>query len=144
MSDESCITTSTVVRHEVFFYLSYRRLKTRKHQVNTVLLCSKACNVIKKLFFIYENFFFRSLALWYRSSHRRCSVRKSVLRNFVKYSGKHLCQNPFFSKFFSKKQTLAQVFSCKFCRISKNTFLHNTAGQQLLKTFYAKLWPMLA
>ena len=25
-----------------------------------------------------------------RSSHRRCSVRKGVLRNFVKFTGKHL------------------------------------------------------
>ena len=25
------------------------------------------------------------------SSHWRCSVRKSVLRNFVKFTGKHLC-----------------------------------------------------
>ena len=29
-----------------------------------------------------------------RSSHRRCSVRKSVLRNFTKFTGKHLlCQS---------------------------------------------------
>ena len=25
-----------------------------------------------------------------------------------------------------KKETLAQVFSCEFCEISKNTFLHRT------------------
>ena len=25
-----------------------------------------------------------------------------------------------------KKQTLAQVFSCEFCEISKNTFFHRT------------------
>ena len=33
----------------------------------------------------------------YRSSHRRCSVRKGVLRSFVKFTGKHLCQSIFFS-----------------------------------------------
>ena len=27
----------------------------------------------------------------YRSSHRRCSVRKGVLRNFAKFTGKNLC-----------------------------------------------------
>ena len=27
---------------------------------------------------------------------------------------------------FIKKETLAQVFSCEFCEISKNTFLHRT------------------
>ena len=27
---------------------------------------------------------------------------------------------------FIKKETLAQVFSCEFCEISKNTFFHRT------------------
>ena len=40
--------------------------------------------------------------------------KKGVLRNFAKFTGKHLCQRPVF--------TLAQVFSCEFCKISKNTF----------------------
>ena len=55
-----------------------------------------------------------------RSSHQRCSVRKSVLRNFTKFTGKHLCQSLFFNKV--KKEMLAQVFSCDFCEISNNTF----------------------
>ena len=33
-----------------------------------------------------------------RSSHRRCSVRKGVLRNFGKFTGKHLCQSLSFNK----------------------------------------------
>ena len=33
-----------------------------------------------------------------RSSHRRCSVRKGVLRNFSTSTGKHLCQIPYFNK----------------------------------------------
>ena len=32
-----------------------------------------------------------------RSSHRRCSVRKDVLRNIAKFTGKHLCQGLFMS-----------------------------------------------
>ena len=47
-----------------------------------------------------------------RSSQQRCSMKKRVLRNFAKFTGKHLCQ----------KETQAQVFSCKFCEISKNNF----------------------
>ena len=31
-----------------------------------------------------------------RSSHQRCSVTKDVLRNFAKFSGKHLCKSLFF------------------------------------------------
>ena len=33
-----------------------------------------------------------------RSSHRRCSVRKGVLRNFIEFTGKHLCKSFFFNK----------------------------------------------
>ena len=43
---------------------------------------------------------------------------KGVLWNFVKFAGKHLCQ----SRYFIKKETLAQVLSCEFWEISKNTF----------------------
>ena len=31
-----------------------------------------------------------------RSSHWRCSLIKGVLRNFAKFTGKHLCQSLFF------------------------------------------------
>ena len=50
-------------------------------------------------------------------------MRKCVLRNFANFTGKHLCQSLFFNKVAGrKKETLAQVFSCEFCEISKNTF----------------------
>ena len=63
-----------------------------------------------------------------KSSHQRCSVEKGVLRNFAKFTGKHLCQSLFFNKVagaacnFIKQEILAQVFSCEFCEISENTF----------------------
>ena len=31
-----------------------------------------------------------------RSSHRKCSVRKSVLENFANFTGKHLCWSLFY------------------------------------------------
>ena len=61
-------------------------------------------------------------SLWNaRSSHRRCSVRKEVLKNFAKFTGKHLWQNLFF-----KKEALAQAFCCEFCEISKNAIFYRT------------------
>ena len=33
-----------------------------------------------------------------RSSHRRCSLRKDVLKNFAKFTGKLQCQSLFFDK----------------------------------------------
>ena len=56
-----------------------------------------------------------------RSSHQRCSVRKIVVRDFTKFTGKHWCQSLFLNNLI-EKETLSQVFSCKFCEISKNTF----------------------
>ena len=60
-----------------------------------------------------------------RSSHWRCSVKKCVLRILTKFTGKHLCQSLFFNKKI-QRETLAQVFSCEFCEISKNTFPYRT------------------
>ena len=70
---------------------------------------------------------------------RKCSVKKCLLTNFTKFTGKHLCRSLFLIKLqdsacnFIKKETLTQVFSCEFCEISKNTFfLQNTSGRSLL------------
>ena len=42
----------------------------------------------------------------FRSSHRRCSIKKGVFRSFAKLTGKHLCQRLFFNKetVFQKKR----------------------------------------
>ena len=36
--------------------------------------------------------------LYFRSNHQRCSMEKGALRNFAKFTGKHLCQSLFFNK----------------------------------------------
>ena len=61
----------------------------------------------------------------------RCSVKNVVLNNFAKLTGKHLCQSLLFNKVAGlcnviKKNTLAEVFSCGFCEIFKNTFFYIT------------------
>ena len=64
----------------------------------------------------------------FRSSQLRCSMKKGVLRNFSRFTGKYLCQSLFLNKVtglgphFIKKETLAQGFSCEFWEISKNNF----------------------
>ena len=68
----------------------------------------------------------------FRSSRPEVFCEKDVLRNFAKFTGKHLCQSLFFNKVaggaskFIKKGTLAHVFSSEFCEISKNTFFYRT------------------
>ena len=67
-----------------------------------------------------------------RSSRPEVFWKKGVLRYFAKFTGKHLYQSLFINKVagltcnFIKKESLAQVFSCEFCKISKNTFFYRT------------------
>ena len=54
-------------------------------------------------------------------------MKIGVLKNFAKFPGKYLCQNFLFKlqatgQKKKEKETLAQVFSCEFCEISKKTF----------------------
>ena len=55
--------------------------------------------------------------------------KKGVLKNFAKFTGKQLCQSLFSNKdllHFIRKDTLAQVFSCEFCKNFKNTIFYRT------------------
>ena len=66
--------------------------------------------------------------LFFKSSRLEVFCKKGVIRNFAKFTGKHLCQSLFFNKVASldlqlyKKEALAQVFSCEFSEICKKTF----------------------
>ena len=70
----------------------------------------------------------------YRSSHWRCSVKKvflKILQNSQENTG-DTCN-------FIKKETLAQVFSCEFCEIFKNTLFTGhpwttASGDKLIQT----------
>ena len=53
----------------------------------------------------------------FRSSHQSCSILNGVLRNFAKFTAKHLCQGLFFNvvagqacKFIIKKETVALYY----------------------------------
>ena len=54
-----------------------------------------------------------------RSRHRRCSIKKGVLKHFANLTGKRLYQGLFFNKVAGPQ---AQVFFCKICKIFKNNF----------------------
>ena len=62
-----------------------------------------------------------------RSSHRRCSVKKGVLKIVAKFTRKDLCQSLFFNKVPGLRP------SKKWLR---TPFLQNNSGQLLLKNNY--------
>ena len=61
-------------------------------------------------------------------------IKKSALKSFAKFTGKHLCQILFWPEAcnFNKKEALAQVFSGEFFEVFKNTFFTYTFGQHAL------------
>ena len=71
--------------------------------------------------------------------------KKGVLRNFRKINRKTPVPESLFkiklqadACNFIKRETLAQVFSCEFCEISKNNFSYRTppmAASELMVTF---------
>ena len=63
----------------------------------------------------------------FTGSRSEVFCKKGIITCFVKFTGKYLCQRLFFNKValllnFIKKETLAQLLSCEFCKIFKNTF----------------------
>ena len=69
--------------------------------------------------------------------------KKGVLKNIAKFTGKHLCQSLFLIRLqaFMKKEALAQVFSCGFCKISKRTpFSQNISVRLLLSVPYTPIY----
>ena len=55
-----------------------------------------------------------------KSSHRRCSARKGILRKFSKFTGKH-------------SNTGVRCFPVNFGKFLRTLFLQNTSGRVLLK-----------
>ena len=51
----------------------------------------------------------------FRSSHQKCSVKKSVLKIFGNFTGKRLCSSPFWIKLF-KKRIQYRCFPAKFAK----------------------------
>ena len=77
--------------------------------------------------------------LSYRISHQRCSLKKVFLKNFIKFSGKHLCWSLFFNKVSGmrpatlfKKRLQQRCFPVNFVKFLRTPFLQNTSRQLLL------------
>ena len=90
-------------------------------------LCHRAYKIFCEFSEILRKFLSLSIyfSLNFRSSHRRCSVRKGVLRNFTKFTEKHLRQSIFFNK--------VAGFPVNFAKSLRIPFLRNTSSELLLK-----------
>ena len=106
--------------------------------------------VLKKLFLykksvkssehISSKFIIAKLFTGYRSSQQRRSIKKGVLKNFAKFTVKHLCQSLFFNKVVGlrpatllKKRLWQRCFLVNFAKFLRTPFLENTSGRLLLR-----------
>ena len=72
---------------------------------------------------------------WIRNSHRRCSIKRDVLKKFTKFIGKHQCHSLFFNKVAAlrpatllKKRLWQRYFLLNFAKLLKTPVLQNTSG----------------
>ena len=102
---------------------------------------SNAFNSLDRQLFLHNiSYLFPSIAIFVKSCHstpsiktrwrRRCSLKKAVLRNFAKFTGKHLCQSLFFNKVADlwpttllKKRLSHRCFTVNFVNFLRTTFL---------------------
>ena len=91
----------------------------------------------------------------FKSRHPRCSVKKGILRNFVKFTGKNLCQKLFSNKVAGlrpanllKKRLWHGCFPVNFTEFLWTPFLQNTSGRlhlwvtEVYRTYWNTVIPM--
>ena len=107
----------------------------QRSTIITFLLLSTANAAFEQGFCLY----LVSYYFIFRRSHRRCSVRKGVLKKFAKFIGKHLCQSLFFNNIAGlrpatllKKRFSHRRFPVNFEKFLRTSFLQNTCGRLLV------------
>ena len=77
----------------------------------------------------------------FRSSHRRCSLKKVIVRNFANFTG-NTCARVFFNKVTGltpatlfKKRHWHRCFPVNFSKFLRTPFLQKTSGELLLNIF---------
>ena len=79
----------------------------------------------------------------YRTSHRRCSINIGALKNFSKFTGKHLCWSLLLPVTLLKRILQYRRFPVSFTKLLKTPFSQSTSGGLLLYLDLLSLAPIL-
>ena len=134
MTRKFCILWKSFTGHQIYgyyFLLLWKAIFYRSSQPR--------CSVFTKYgLLFYSKAIFWEFLIPDRSNHRSCSIKKSLLKNFAKFTGKHPWQSLFFSKIaywgpqFSLKKRISQkCFPVNFEKSFKRPW-QNISGQLLL------------
>ena len=130
---------------QTFFSEFFLRIDTHVFRtLSNPVLCESSLNVVNHFRKTFAKYFTLDVLLcseysYDRSSHRTCYVRKGVLRNFPKFTGKHMCQSPFFNRLAGtrsgsllKKWLWQRCFAVDFAKFLRIPYLQITSGRLLL------------
>ena len=86
----------------------------------------------------------------FRSSHQGCSIKKDVLKNSAKFTGKQMCQSLFLNKVAGirpatliRKRLWHSCFPVNFAKYLRTPFLQNTPGRLLLVIAALRLYEIV-
>ena len=122
------------------FFLFYENMKTWLFPVSTTTIEIKFERETNSFITIIQlnnpNYPWKKCNQTAEACTQRCSVKK-VLLEISQNSQENTCASLFFNEVggWIKKDSPAQVFSCEFCEISKNTFSSRTPLVNASKTF---------
>ena len=75
----------------------------------------------------------RDLLGLFRSSHRRCSIKKGVLKNFANFTGKHLCWSLFLITDLQARNFIKKILlQCFLIKLLRTPILKNICERLLL------------
>ena len=136
----SCIhfldSTSIVLASLFLFTLSFYRLTSF---ASVLLFVEMFCFVLfilrfvedsgKKLAEVDSKISFQAIYIQVsRSSRPEVFCKKGFLRNFAKFTGKHLCQRLFINEALFKKSLWHRCFPINFAKFLRAPFLQNSSG----------------
>ena len=110
-----------------------------------------------QIFHLYEFFFTNNSQIWeilrnyytiFRSSHRRCSIKKAILKHFVIFTGKHLCRSLFVKKVAGRHACnfIKKTLQHRYCLVNIRKFIRRTILKNISKqlhcwkVFYQKIF----
>ena len=121
---------------KIFHNSFFVKVKPKNNIVHITIIQIRTKQTLKIIFSDIQGMsknssYFLSLAHFlpmFRSSHRRCSVKKAVLKNVTNLTGQHLCWSLFLIKLSALKacnfiqETPTQELSCEHCEVFKSTY----------------------
>ena len=134
----STFPTLTLSFHHCQLLIFHSKIKKKTDFIIIFLLQFSFTNSCDQLLWVMHfKIIYTIYTIIYTACHQRCSAKKGVLKNFTKFTRKHLCQSLTFNKVarpatLFKKGLWHRSFPVNFAKFLRTLFLQNTSGRLLL------------